>query len=186
MGVRTSGLGLDRRCMISSPASASPGPARCSRWCSIPTERPYAIWRLIAPEGARGMRSMEGSIAVTREAQADVEAQHAPDQHADDWYKDAIVYQLHVKAFLDSSGDGIGDFKGLMQTLDYVESLGVNVHLAAAVLSVAAQGRRLRHLRLSPHQSVLWRHGRLQGLHGGGSSPRHSRPHRARHQSHLG
>ena len=73
------------------------------------------------------MRSMEGSIAVTREAQADVEAQHAPDHNADDWYKDAIVYQLHVKAFLDSSGDGIGDFKGLMQTLDYVELLGVNV-----------------------------------------------------------
>ena len=73
------------------------------------------------------MRSLDGSIAVTREAQADLEAQHAPDQNADDWYKDAIVYQLHVKAFLDSSGDGIGDFKGLMQTLDYVEALGVNV-----------------------------------------------------------
>jgi maltose alpha-D-glucosyltransferase/alpha-amylase len=73
------------------------------------------------------MRSMEGSVAVTREAQADVEAQHAPDQHASDWYKDAIIYQLHVKAFLDSSGDGIGDFKGLIQSLDYIEALGINV-----------------------------------------------------------
>jgi maltose alpha-D-glucosyltransferase/alpha-amylase len=44
-----------------------------------------------------------------------------------DWYKDAVIYQLHIKAFYDSTGDGIGDFAGLMQRLDYVESLGVNV-----------------------------------------------------------
>ena len=42
------------------------------------------------------------------------------------WYKDAIIYQLHVKAFQDANGDGVGDFAGLMQRLDYVESLGVN------------------------------------------------------------
>ncbi|MGA9234535.1 MAG: alpha-amylase family glycosyl hydrolase, partial [Desulfobacterales bacterium] len=41
------------------------------------------------------------------------------------WYKDAIIYQLHVKAFMDSDGDGIGDFKGLSQKLDYLQSLGV-------------------------------------------------------------
>ena len=43
-----------------------------------------------------------------------------------DWYKDAIVYQLHVKAFQDSNNDGIGDFPGLIQRLDYVAELGVN------------------------------------------------------------
>ncbi|MCT7374223.1 maltose alpha-D-glucosyltransferase [Chelativorans salis] len=43
-----------------------------------------------------------------------------------DWYKDAIIYQLHIKAFHDSNGDGIGDFNGLLQRLDYVERLGVN------------------------------------------------------------
>ncbi len=42
------------------------------------------------------------------------------------WYKDAIIYQLHVKAFQDSNGDGVGDFPGLTQRLDYVASLGVN------------------------------------------------------------
>ena len=42
------------------------------------------------------------------------------------WYKDAIIYQLHVKAFYDSDGDGIGDFRGLTEKLDYVQSLGVN------------------------------------------------------------
>ena len=42
------------------------------------------------------------------------------------WYKDAIIYQLHVKAFRDSNGDGFGDFPGLIQKLDYVQSLNVN------------------------------------------------------------
>jgi maltose alpha-D-glucosyltransferase/alpha-amylase len=41
------------------------------------------------------------------------------------WYKDAIIYQLHVKSFCDSNGDGIGDFRGLLQRLDYIEALGV-------------------------------------------------------------
>src|SRR5437660_1387302 len=41
------------------------------------------------------------------------------------WYKDAIIYQAHVKSFFDSSGDGIGDFQGLTQKLDYLQSLGV-------------------------------------------------------------
>ena len=42
------------------------------------------------------------------------------------WYKDAIIYQLHVKAFYDSNGDGIGDFPGLTEKLDYIKDLGVN------------------------------------------------------------
>jgi maltose alpha-D-glucosyltransferase/alpha-amylase len=43
------------------------------------------------------------------------------------WYKDAIIYQLHVKAFFDSDNDGIGDFKGLTERLDYIKDLGVTV-----------------------------------------------------------
>ena len=42
------------------------------------------------------------------------------------WYKDAVVYQLHVKSFMDGNGDGIGDFAGLNAKLDYIASLGVN------------------------------------------------------------
>jgi maltose alpha-D-glucosyltransferase/alpha-amylase len=41
------------------------------------------------------------------------------------WFKDAIIYQLHVKAFADSSNDGIGDFAGLTEKLDYLEDLGI-------------------------------------------------------------
>lgn len=42
------------------------------------------------------------------------------------WFKDAVFYELHVKAFCDGNGDGIGDFGGLIQKLDYLEWLGVN------------------------------------------------------------
>ncbi|GGC86736.1 maltose alpha-D-glucosyltransferase [Halopseudomonas salina] len=42
------------------------------------------------------------------------------------WYKDAVIYQVHVKSFFDSNNDGIGDFAGLIQKLDYIADLGVN------------------------------------------------------------
>jgi maltose alpha-D-glucosyltransferase / alpha-amylase len=41
------------------------------------------------------------------------------------WYKDALIYELHVRAFQDSNGDGIGDFGGLLSRLDYLQDLGV-------------------------------------------------------------
>jgi len=47
------------------------------------------------------------------------------DRTETDWYKDAVIYQLHVKAFMDSNNDGIGDFAGLMQRLDHIQDLGV-------------------------------------------------------------
>ena len=42
------------------------------------------------------------------------------------WYKDAVIYQLHVKSFFDANNDGVGDFAGLAQKLDYIKELGVN------------------------------------------------------------
>jgi maltose alpha-D-glucosyltransferase/alpha-amylase len=41
------------------------------------------------------------------------------------WYRDAVIYQLHVKTYFDSDEDGVGDFKGLTQKLDYLQNLGV-------------------------------------------------------------
>jgi len=41
------------------------------------------------------------------------------------WYKDAIIYQLHVRTFCDSNADGVGDFPGLTQRLDYLKDLGI-------------------------------------------------------------
>ena len=45
---------------------------------------------------------------------------------ARDWYKDAVFYEVHVKAFMDGNGDGVGDFAGLTERLDYVAELGVD------------------------------------------------------------
>ena len=41
------------------------------------------------------------------------------------WYKDAVIYEVHARAFYDGSGDGMGDFAGLTQKLDYLQDLGV-------------------------------------------------------------
>jgi maltose alpha-D-glucosyltransferase/alpha-amylase len=51
----------------------------------------------------------------------------APSAPEDDplWYKDAVIYQAHVKSFFDLNNDGIGDFQGLTQKLDYLQGLGV-------------------------------------------------------------
>src|ERR1700730_7219637 len=54
------------------------------------------------------------------------ESQAMTDRDQTLWYKDAIIYQLHVRTFCDSNNDGIGDFSGLMQKLDYLQGLGIN------------------------------------------------------------
>jgi maltose alpha-D-glucosyltransferase/alpha-amylase len=41
------------------------------------------------------------------------------------WYKDAVIYETHVKSFYDSNGDGIGDLRGLVEKLDYLQELGI-------------------------------------------------------------
>ncbi|MCP4968195.1 MAG: maltose alpha-D-glucosyltransferase [bacterium] len=51
-----------------------------------------------------------------------IEDMHRPPQ----WYRDAVIYEVHVRAFADSNGDGIGDFPGLTSKLDYLQQLGVN------------------------------------------------------------
>src|SRR6201982_691391 len=62
----------------------------------------------------------------------DVAVAHAAERRATPaaedalWYKDALIYQVHVKSFFDSNNDGIGDFPGLISRLDYVADLGVN------------------------------------------------------------
>lgn len=43
------------------------------------------------------------------------------------WWKEAVIYQLYPRSFMDSDGDGIGDLKGIIQKLDYLESLGIDV-----------------------------------------------------------
>src|SRR3974377_233543 len=63
---------------------------------------------------------------TSRDLVANAAAEQRVDSDADRlWYKDAIIYELHVRAFNDSNGDGVGDFPGLLQKLDYLQDLGI-------------------------------------------------------------
>jgi maltose alpha-D-glucosyltransferase / alpha-amylase len=65
-------------------------------------------------------------MAITR-IQGNPARRSADTSLSDDplWYKDAVIYQAHVRAFYDSNGDGMGDFRGLTQKLDYLQDLGI-------------------------------------------------------------
>ena len=102
------------------------------------------------------------------------------------WYKDAIIYQLHVKSFFDANNDGVGDFAGLIAEARLYREPRRQRDLAAAVLSLAAARRRLRHRRLSrrhPDYGTLG--GRSRRFVASRARARHPRHHRARHQPHL-
>src|SRR3954465_6958003 len=58
-------------------------------------------------------------------AEATPTRRSAPSKDVRPWFKDAIIYQVHVRAFQDSNNDGIGDFCGLTSRLDYIQDLGV-------------------------------------------------------------
>jgi maltose alpha-D-glucosyltransferase / alpha-amylase len=79
-------------------------------------------------------RDLSGDVSVVRlMAGLPAAPLHQPfpgamtDSRSRSWYKDAVIYQLHVKAFHDGDGDGVGDFAGLARKLDYIQSLGVTV-----------------------------------------------------------
>jgi maltose alpha-D-glucosyltransferase / alpha-amylase len=61
-------------------------------------------------------------LTVTGDA---VTPAHSAEEDDPLWYKDAIIYQAHVKSFFDSNNDGIGDVRGLTEKLDYLQSLGI-------------------------------------------------------------
>src|SRR5438552_10818867 len=71
---------------------------------------------------ASGSGEDYGDAAVNRQKGNEETAPRGDDPL---WYKDAVIYELPVKAFADSNGDGIGDFPGLIQKLDYLQDLGV-------------------------------------------------------------
>src|SRR5947209_4171403 len=83
---------------------------RVDRQDSADTARPErtAVCNL-AGRADRGRLAMEAPLQRTETL--------VPDSL---WYKDAIIYQLHIKSFFDSNNDGIGDFPGLISKLDYI------------------------------------------------------------------
>ena len=106
---------------------------------------------------------------------------------ADDplWYKDAVIYQLHVKAFFDSNDDGIGDFRGLTAKLDYVQDLGVNT---IWLLPFYPSPLRDDGYDIADYHDVHPPYGTLADFRADaarGAPARPARDHRAGHQPHL-
>ena len=98
------------------------------------------------------------------------------------WYKDAIIYQAHVKAFADSNGDGIGDFGGLIGKLDYLQSLGIT---AIWILPFYPSPLRDDGYDIADYYGVnpqLRHAGRFQGVPEGSPRARAAGHHGVRHQ----
>ena len=128
--------------------------------------------QLGAPRSARVCRPT--CCAIGRRCQAVTRARAA------EWYRDAVIYELHLRAFADSNGDGIGDLDGLTGKLDYLAGARRHRPVAAAVLPVAPARRRLRHRRLPHRQPRLRRPARLPPPPAGGPRAQDAGDHRAR------
>ena len=101
------------------------------------------------------------------------------------WYKDAVIYQLHVKAFFDSNEDGIGDFQGLASKLDYIQDLGVN---AIWVMPFYPSPLKDDGYDVADYLNIHPQYGTAAGLPrfpSRGAPPGAARDHRARRQPHV-
>src|SRR4051812_7933040 len=109
------------------------GPARARLGCAHEPARYLGAQLGVAPGGV----PRAGGAGAPARADRDVRQERAlrkkpwemrRAQLRDDplWYKDAIIYELRVRSFMDSNGDGIGDFPGLTSRLDYLQDLGVS------------------------------------------------------------
>ena len=75
---------------------------------------------------------------------------------ATEWWKKTTVYQIYLRSFFDTNGDGIGDIQGIIEKLDYLKDLGYET---IWVYGKPAKGFWIRYQRLSFHLSSVWRHG---------------------------
>src|SRR3954453_8343110 len=87
--------------------SATCAPHRCHAPSLRPRERPRRLGAVM-PDNVQ-LQAME---CITRS------------KEETGWYRDAVIYQTHVRAFFDSNGDGVGDFPGLTSRLDHIADLG--------------------------------------------------------------
>jgi maltose alpha-D-glucosyltransferase/alpha-amylase len=79
-------------------------------------------------ESASPAQTAAGTASSNAVVKAQPSRRGKPSMLSDDplWYKDAIIYQVHIKSFFDANNDGVGDFPGLIAKLDYIAELGVN------------------------------------------------------------
>ena len=83
-----------------------------------------SLKRLTGAFIAASLCVLPGIAALSADSASDTSS--ASNYAAKDWFKDAVICEVHIKTYSDSDGNGYGDFKGLMQKLDYVQKLGVN------------------------------------------------------------
>ena len=102
------------------------------------------------------------------------------------WYKDAVIYQLHVRSFFDSDRDGIGDFAGLTQKLDYLQDLGVTAMWLLPFYPSPLRDDGYDIADYTERPSVVRRLARLQDLRPRGPRARLAGDYRAGDQPHLG
>ena len=107
-------------------------PARKRNWI-VQTRRPVTWRAAFKPRLASNPRLQRALFA----------ARKRPSMINDLWYKNAVIYCLSIATYLDTDGDGIGDFRGLMSRLDYLQGTGCDRHLADALSALSRQGRRL-------------------------------------------
>src|SRR5262245_56806845 len=101
------------------------------------------------------------------------------------WYKNTVIYCLSVGTYMDSNGDGIGDFTGVMRRLDYLHGLGITAIWLMPFQISPPSRRRLRRVRLLRRRSALRHHRRFRRVHPWRQAARHTRSHRSRGQPHL-
>ena len=130
-----------------------------------------------APPFHRGERQRDHATHGTRHG--------APDLVEDPlWWRSAVIYQVYVRSFADSDGDGTGDLRGVRSRLGYLKELGVDA-LWFNPGTVAPRRRRLRRLGLPRHPPDL-RHPRgRRAAHQRGPRARHPHDHRHRPEPHL-
>ena len=103
-----------------------------------------------------------------------------------DWYKDAIFYEVFVRAFADSNGDGIGDLPGLTCRLDYLQDLGVDCVWLLPIYPSPLRDDGYDVADFYADPSRLWHGGRLSDAGGGGAPAGPARHRRPDPQPHLG
>ncbi len=105
------------------PVVSIPGAVIANILSSDPQDHPALLFRLLL---SRRSPMTPPDDAPTGLLTGAPRLRALPDEDNDPlWYKDAIIYQLHVKAFFDANNDGVGDFEGLTRRLDYLQDLGV-------------------------------------------------------------
>ena len=102
-----------------------------------------------------------------------------------EWFKSAVVYQIYPRSFADSDGDGIGDLRGIIGKLDYLQTLGVDVVWLSPVYPSPQDDNGYDISDYQRHRSDVRHAGRLRRTAGRPARPGHEAGHGPRGQPHL-